>query len=771
MLVDYLKIEGKTALRLVLLGILIIWSFLSFFSTSYIAGSVDENRIPLGEIVEGVNIQQRVPVRISAIDKAICFDVLFATYRRTNHSDLKLSLFQASYRNSMDVDAALLHDNNMFSVCFPADGLISGDAILEISGIDGKPGDSPTVWLTTNIPYGGVIKNGQKIDKGLIFKAYSKNVFYFDNCRAFSLIVPILGLLIYYLFKSQYIIKILTSGLKYKLLYIPFVMSIALLQVYSIWYFTGDQVDESQLYHFAIGFMGGDFDPHWYGYGSIGMYLIGIVYFGLGILAVAFGVFQSLDAYFMQLFYNGYFVLLARYLFAVIGVITVLIYCNIALTNRVPWVLVSIFACVAIISSDMIHFANYLRTDQLVGFFVAFSILCAIHSKKRIYMYLLAISIAGAISSKISALPLIFFLWIYLFLRLTDGSMHKADFFWVHIVLVASLCVFQPYVNWLHIVSEIIDTGRQGTNFNWGKPIYYNLSGRIIAIFNILVKYCSAPVLYPLFLLVFSKKHIKIIFPCLLMVVLLTIPYLNSNEITYYWFLPVFNLIRFLSLMAVFATYEILCSHFLKMKNDALLYSTNTVGLFLLVVVVSYSILYPGFVDYLKLYKGIETNNDISKKWVKSNLLSSERILIESNVNYVLPIFYDYNDFEKSKSLSNIFLFHRDKNNYLNKIFNRYLSENYLKRIGISQIKGVARITEFDISDLEKIANIKGAYYITSPVIYNRFFNRSFQDLNEEKKNKLILLQSYFRFMISQELFKRFDTGAGPVIEIYRING
>lgn len=181
------------------------------------------------------------------------------------------------------------------------------------------------------------------------------------------------------------------------------VLIVALIQTHTIWDFFGERADENGLFHYAIGFFGGDFNPIWTGYGNLGMYIIYLVYMTLSLPFLLIGKFDSLEEYAMQMFYNGYFVLVARYTFAVLGVITVFIYAKAARLVKVPMVLIILFIIISISSTDAICFANYLRSEMLVGLFVGLSILFAIKSDKKIYLYLLAIMVAGAISSKISA--------------------------------------------------------------------------------------------------------------------------------------------------------------------------------------------------------------------------------------------------------------------------------------------------------------------------------------------------------------------------------
>jgi hypothetical protein len=136
--------------------------------------SRDEKRHALGELRQGTVVRQQVPVRKVIFADTLCYDILFATYKRTNPCTLKISLKQDEYSHFFNLDASNLKDNQFFPLCFPVKGLNEGQAMLEISSVNCVPTMSPTVWMTPHKPYGGSFYNGRQTQKGLIFKAYAR---------------------------------------------------------------------------------------------------------------------------------------------------------------------------------------------------------------------------------------------------------------------------------------------------------------------------------------------------------------------------------------------------------------------------------------------------------------------------------------------------------------------------------------------------------------------------------------------------------------------
>ncbi|MGD9971477.1 MAG: hypothetical protein AB7S77_00295 [Desulfatirhabdiaceae bacterium] len=172
-----------------LFGVIIGWSVLSVFTTDLIGVSIERNHTTSGELVKGVILRQMVPVQLIHKAESVCYEVQFATYHRINNSQLKVTLSQKDYHQSVVLNTAFLQDNRSHPFCFSADGLNSGEAVLEIYGINGVPGKSAAVWMTSDMPNGSALKNGRIMEKGLVFRAYVRNHIYHISVYLLILIV------------------------------------------------------------------------------------------------------------------------------------------------------------------------------------------------------------------------------------------------------------------------------------------------------------------------------------------------------------------------------------------------------------------------------------------------------------------------------------------------------------------------------------------------------------------------------------------------------
>ncbi len=554
---------------------------------------------------------------------------------------------------------------------------------------------------------------------------------------------------------------------------LPFL--VALFQTHTLWDFTGEKVDENAIYQFAVGFFGGDFNPHWFGYGTFGMYFLYAIYMILyGILSL-FGTFTSLNEYATQIFHNGYFVLVARYSFAVIGVFAVLIYSGLLKRIKVPSILILLFFLVSITSYDSIHFANYLRTDLLVGFFVAVTIYGAANSDKKHFLFLMALGVAGAISAKISALPLVLLLGIYVLYRLYDKTINWKHMLGIGILFLFLLVAFQPYVDYVQKITSILNLGTSGRGggstagqFNWGKVYHYSYFERFMEIFAVFEKYCSLIILLSCLLVVFSKRYIKILIPSFIALFLLVAPYFTSPEVTYYWYLPAFNVVRLIAFIGIAGFLEMIHSQLLKRTRLSTLQSKRIVYGSSTLAVLVFTLL-PNISAYLNNYTWQTSNKILAQQWIEQNLLENEQLILDENVNHILPQVYDKNNLKDSKNISRVFLHNKSENVYLNSLFETYLNKEYYNSIGINTVRGVEQLKVVNVADSSKRKSLINKYFITSSASYNRYIRRQSDDLNAKRKQELETYKAYYSFMLSQPLVKRFDSGVGKNVEIYHI--
>lgn len=124
-------------------------------------GTLPDNPVPAGEIQKDFLILQQVDPDPEALPEAgkihpHCVGIRFATYMRRNSGRLAVELRQGPIERRWQVRAARLADNSFRYFC-PGRGFSAGKPFqLRVSGVNGKPGSSATVWLTEDTRLGAL---------------------------------------------------------------------------------------------------------------------------------------------------------------------------------------------------------------------------------------------------------------------------------------------------------------------------------------------------------------------------------------------------------------------------------------------------------------------------------------------------------------------------------------------------------------------------------------------------------------------------------------
>jgi len=548
---------------------------------------------------------------------------------------------------------------------------------------------------------------------------------------------------------------------------------VALFQVYSLWDFDGEKIDESTIFLYSIGFFGGDFNPNWFGYGSLGMYLVYLAYIILYVPMYIMGKFTSLEEYAVQILYNGYFIAVARYVFALFSVYAIVLYSKAARLAKISIPIIIVYFLFTVTSRDAIYFANYLKPDYLLSFFVALLIYSAYRSNEPKYLYIMALACAGAFATKMSALPLTLLLAGYVIYRLIDKTIRWKHVLYIGLFFLVLIFIFQPFVNYYEIVRKLFALGTdwgEVVKFNFNRAQHYSVIARLEAIWNYVLGLVSHPALYCLLLLVFSKKYIKLLIPAIGALLLLVLPFLGSHEIPRYWFAPVYVLIYFLALIGVAGFVDFLEQLLVnRLKLNKKYFQTLTWGLLALLALGYIALKH--MPSYLSMYGKGMSNRENATKWIEQNLLENEYIILDANNGFYCPRVYDRNDIRTSGYTSRIFMYNRKNNKFLSEIFDKYLKEYYYQSIGINSVMGIERLSYIDVNDSTALNSIKGKYFVTTKHSYARYFIRKGTDLNDKLKNRLTNMKEYYNFMLSQPLVKRFSKGKGSAVEIYHITG
>ena len=180
--------------------IYIILFFLSLLipNVDYIYKSINKNVetkffnvTPIEEFTKTQKVTQKVfiPKNIKK------YGIMFGTYKRENRGKLKIRIIQNKVIEEQTVDIKDIKNNEFFLFDNKKLRKIKGEALLEITSLDGEINHSVTLYTSDDVSLGSMTLNGVSYERGLIqhIEYYQfNNVFFFQV--SFLLIILILGI-------------------------------------------------------------------------------------------------------------------------------------------------------------------------------------------------------------------------------------------------------------------------------------------------------------------------------------------------------------------------------------------------------------------------------------------------------------------------------------------------------------------------------------------------------------------------------------------------
>jgi len=551
--------------------------------------------------------------------------------------------------------------------------------------------------------------------------------------------------------------------------YLPHSILISFVLCYSLYLDLGPKVDESEVVNFSVGFLNGDLDPHWYGYGTLPMYLLSIIYYTLFIVFDFLGVVESKLSYTKLLFTSNYFFDLARLFFTICSVFAFFIYSEILKSITKSKLVAVFFLLIVIVHEDTFYYSNYIRVDNFLNIFFA----CLVYliyrfEDSKLHAVKLGIVVACLACTKInslSVLPVVplYFLWYYSLNKLKQIVNQSILFF-------ASFAIFsfimQPFGNvFIRAFNIFSGTIVENNFFSYSKEIHEGGIDVFISIIELLYNKLGTILSFGFILsILFFKRFQKIKVILLFIIFLFVAPFLFYWEVTEYWFIPLFPMLNFIALVGYYSFFE-----FINVKIQKSKISESHIINKLLPAFVSVLFLFMLKSSIFRFKGELEGINKMSNKdelveFISSSLNESgNRIIVDAHYNYIMPEFVA-ESYKQFVDMSNVLDYNRNKNEWLQYAFKSYYID--IKK----ETKYKAEIVRaFDITDSLELDRRKHSYFVVSPFVYNRFLNNQGKNYPDDKLETLEMFKTYYSFYLNKQLYKSFDKEAGIKYEIYYI--
>lgn len=146
----------------------------------------------VGGIKKGVKLSQEIEIP----GKLKKYGIRFGTYLRKNKGKIKISLVQGNQKVEEIIDVSTIKNDEITYLKMNFSKIKKGKAFLTIEGIDGEDDSSITPYVSSDISFGTLYKDGKNLNKGII--QYSE--FYsFDGIIATQIIFLLLAIFSFFL--------------------------------------------------------------------------------------------------------------------------------------------------------------------------------------------------------------------------------------------------------------------------------------------------------------------------------------------------------------------------------------------------------------------------------------------------------------------------------------------------------------------------------------------------------------------------------------------
>lgn len=515
---------------------------------------------------------------------------------------------------------------------------------------------------------------------------------------------------------------------------------------YSYW-----KIDEQAIVVRALGFLDFDFNPRWFGYGALPMYVLSVFYFGMYAIQSALGLVASKIEFVSLLFSNeAAFFVVARVVCAIAYATGVFTLARVVHREHGSALGAVVFVAAAVTTGDAITAASYARVDTFVFAFMAMTVHAACYAPKRVAWLVLSLVFCGAaIACKISAIVLLPVLWTALAWDILRRRYPRWCLALLPVVPAAAVVAFAPYClverdACVELLRAAV--GRATHDYaQIGKHAEAALAGRLLAPWAAVVAEIGViPLAGALAFAIWSAfRRRRHVFPFLFALACVA-AFSTSSFLDGYWLRPVYPFLVFFFVLGALELVSRFSSH------PALL------ALLVAGMIVSR----PAGVQrwWSELTAGGEDARVASSRWIRENLPPGSRVVLCGVWQQFLPRVLSTS---RAETLKNTYM-----NNYGAVRKSPLLSaafDHYFSTAARTQRRFRARVAEG-----WKTPVGAGSYVVVSGSVEQALFSGSGTlDAGGER----LRLRRFYDFVKAQPLVARFEADGGGGIDIYRMGG
>jgi len=549
--------------------------------------------------------------------------------------------------------------------------------------------------------------------------------------------------------------RLVVAGIVLGVAVVALVRSASLLG-YSNWI-----IDEHFIVAIALGFIGGDLDPHWFNYHPLPMYILGTLYWVMYLGARVLGLVHSKPEFVSLLFtHDAVFYVPAKLLgsLAYTGGAAVV---GLAAWRKTGSAFAAGLAFLApLLTADAIVTGYNVRNDSFVFLFAALTLYFACFARKGPVTAMAAVvCCAAAFASKIPAIVLAPVLFAQLALDVRRGHLRWRHVGYGALLFAGAAFLFNPFAvldfsTYQHALHKV--SARVGGEWHKVGVRTYADADRLARLGWAMLAQCgpvavAGSVLY----LGWTAARNRAMVLAPLFALAYVTAFTTSAQFDTYWLRPVYPMLFLFPVLLVVESAAL---------PKVAAFGPRARGVLLALLAAGYLATLGGNVPRAvqAMTPPPEDTRITAARWIDENLPAGAQVAEEGLVLHYLPRVFSPH-FPTTLLMTGYSLPFVHRNRVLMEGFQYYYQEALRTRKPFRV--GAMNTNERMNYDMDRIRIPAGAYVILSDQSYSRYYRPGLmRDRPELARNA----QAFFAFIRAQEPVRTFE-GNGPKIEIYRM--